>query len=89
MAKLPSYSKITIPNSAGVLQFRHVDPNFNKNSYRLAVFVRHVKDDKTKGWVVPVIPEKAPTNIFPLHLRQDVKEYFGGKNPETGAIMEF
>lgn len=86
---LPLYSKIAIPDSTGVLQFNLADPKLNDDSNRLAVFVKHFQEDKTKGMIVPVIPEKAPKTIFPPHLRQDAKEYFGGENPKIGAIMEF
>lgn len=63
------------------LQYEHIDlKKFDKNSYRLAVFVSHSNDNKKYGSVVPVIPKNAPSNIFPKHLRQDVMEYFINTN---------
>ena len=85
---------ITILNSTGILQYDHIDPNckFNENSYLLAVFVNkfEAKENRYVKAVVPVIPNDAPLNIFPLHLRGDVKKYFDNKYPEiTGTIMVF
>lgn len=83
-----SESEVTIPNACGFLQY-HKALNLRENSYRLAVYVRTAKSNGAL-LVVPVVPKDAPENIFPLHLRGDVKQYFGGEHPKIeGAMKSF